>query len=222
MRPSQAVVSASVEAGVASGLAATADMRRTGQWAAQAPNADDVLALEAEIAAKEAAVVAAHERRRRQEQENQDRFVTTLQEEADERREEYAAEDRALMLQLEEENRARQEQRQLEQRQLATQVDDAERKLVDAGLASEHKEPAGEAARIREMPPTDYREPPDLPSAFDTRNNLDEIFDKMQEEEIEAKRMGVTRLEDYEKVKREISAPQLLNERALLAMVGLC
>ena len=101
-------------------------------------------------------------------------------------------------------------------------VDDAERKLVDAGLASEHKEPAGEAARIREMPPTDYREPPDLPSAFDTRNNLDEIFDKMQEEEIEAKRMGVTRLEDYEKVKREISAPQLLNERALLAMVGLC
>ena len=41
-------------------------------------------------------------------------------------------------------------------------------------------------------------------------------------EEIEAKRMGVTRLEDYEKVKREISAPQLLNERALLAMVGLC
>ena len=65
MRPPQAVVSASVEAGVASGLAATADMRRTGQWAAQAPNADDVLALEAEIAAKEAAVAAARRRRRR-------------------------------------------------------------------------------------------------------------------------------------------------------------
>merc|ERR1719240_1005056 len=124
------------------------------------------------------------------------------------------------MIQLEEENRQRQGARQVAQRQLATEVDEAERKLVDAGLADEYKEPAGEPAHVSEMPPTDYREPLDLPSAFDSRNNLDEIFDKMQEEEVEAKRMGVTRLEDYEKIKREISAPQLLSERALLAMIG--
>jgi len=217
-RTSQAVVSATAAA--ASETISTEEQRRSGKWANAAPRADDVLELEAEIAAKEALAVAAQERKRRVELERQQDVASELEEEGAQRREQYAEEDRALMLNLEEENRKRQQDRQRAQLQLATEVDEAERKLVDAGLAAEFKAADGMAEPVTTMPPTDYREPPDLPSAFGARNNLDSIFDKMQEEEVEAKRMGIMRLDDYEKVKREISAPQLMSERALLAMIG--
>ena len=57
------------------------------------------------------------------------------------------------------------------------------------------------------MLPTDYREPPDLPSAFDTRNNLDEIFDKMQEEEIEGA-IGLALRRDRPRSRCAVCAPR--------------
>ena len=99
-----------------------------------------MLELEAEIAAKEALAVATQERKRRVELERQQDVASELEEEGAQRREQYAEEDRALMLNLEEENRKRQQDRQRAQLQLATEVDEAERKLVDAGLAAEFKD----------------------------------------------------------------------------------
>ena len=44
------------------------------------------------------------------------------------------------------------------------------------------------------------------------------MMDRLEEEEKEAKRMGVMRIEDFEKVKREMGAAQLEREGALRAM----
>ena len=94
--------------------------------------------------------------------------------------------------------------------------------MVEAGAVPKYEPTRDDefAAPVMTLPPMDYDEPPDLPKAFQQRNDLDKMMDQMEEEEAEMKRMGVMRVEDFEKVKREMGAAQLERESKLRSMAA--
>ena len=105
---------------------------------------------------------------------------------------------------------------------IKAEIDAAEAALVEQGAIPAYEPTRDDefAAPVTTLPPMDYEEPPDLPPAFQQRNDLDKMMDNMEEEEQEMKSMGVLRVEDFEKVKREMGAAQLERESKLRAMVS--
>ena len=88
------------------------------------------------------------------------------------------------------------------QMQNQAEIDDAERQMTEQGELPEYQAPGGRPNPVHQPPPIVYNEQTDLPAAFQTRNDLANMMDAMEEEEREAKKIGVMRIEDYEKVHR--------------------
>lgn len=76
--------------------------------------------------------------------------------------------------------------------QRQAEIDEAERLLVQAGRVPAYEPKPGESQPVVTLPPLNYKEPADLPASFAERNDLEKMMDRMEAEEKEAQRMGVS------------------------------
>jgi len=199
---------------------ATAEERQHRQWAGTdqallTRDGDlDLMKTEAEL----------NERRRKFNEEREalveDRAtkrMSRLEAEAEQRRLNYAQEDQEMLEQLENTLQVAKEGRQRSSMMQMAEMDTAEQSLVESGVVAPYE---SDELPTRSMPPVEYPKPLNLPPAFTERLNLETMAAKQAEDEKQAERLGVMRMEDYDKVKREMAAAQLEREAKLQSMAA--
>jgi len=174
------------------------------------PSADETLKLDDELQRAHDKERSEREARLRKEEEESARMIMDIQKKQDERRRKYEEEDRKKLAKLEMEALARQAERAQQELQRRLEIQEAEEKLVKKGLAEPYQVEEGEPEPVWVMPPTFYEEQKDLPDAFVKQDtNLDEIFDGMEQDAAAARKLGITRIEEFDKVKAQMAQNQI-------------
>ncbi|GMH68402.1 hypothetical protein TrRE_jg2915, partial [Triparma retinervis] len=180
------------------------------------PSADETLKLDDEMQRAHEKERREREAKLRKEEADSAKMIAEIQRKQDERRRQYEEEDRKKLAKLEMEALARQAERAQEELQRRLEIQEAEEKLVKQGLAEPYQVEEGEAEPIRVMPPTFYEEQKDLPDLFQKQDtNLDEIFDDLEEDAAAARKLGITRIEEFDKVKATMAQNQMERDAKL-------
>jgi pimeloyl-ACP methyl ester carboxylesterase len=154
--------------------------------------------------------------RKRQLQEEGLARIEKLKQEQDSRRDEWESEDAARLRELEEQLQGYASQRAADAgaRDAALSAAEAE---IAAGAEAEY-------ARFEEtfegvvQPPPDRVRRPSIGTLIPKQMQLSNMFEQMEAEEAEMKRLGILKLEEYERVKRDMEAAHVERKRAMAAM----
>ena len=180
------------------------------------PSADETLKLDDELQRAHQKERREREEKLRKEEVESAKMIAEIQRKQDERRRQYEEDDRRKLAKLEMEALARQAERAQEELQRRLEIQEAEEKLVRQGLAEPYEVQEGAMEPVRVMPPTFYEEQKDLPDAFQRQDtNLDEIFDDLEEDAAAARKLGITRIEEFDKVKAQMAHNQMERDAKL-------
>ena len=179
------------------------------------PSAEETLKLDEELQRAHDSERRDRERKLRKEEEEGAKLIREIQLRQEERRRKFEEEDAERLRKLEMETLARQAKRAQEELQRNLEIQEVEEKLVRDGLATQYEAPEGQPERVMVMPPTFYEEQKDLPEMFTTETDLDKIMDGLNADEAAARKMGIMRIEEFDKVKSKMAQAQLDRDQQL-------
>lgn len=162
-------------------------------------------------------------------------LIKEIQLDQERRRKEYEEEDKKLLRDMERKKEEARKARLNEDLQRRLEVERAEMKLVQKGIVGDFDPRSSTAVvgadgkttnddqrvtgRVQSMPPTFLEEQPDLPSGFKVSvQKTDQVLSGLEEEQKEAESMGLMRIEDYHKLKKDQAQAQLDREMKLRTM----
>lgn len=182
------------------------------------PGADETLQQDAQLRQAHEQERREQERRLRREEEESQKMIAEIQKKQEERRKEYEKQDMKRLQKLEREALERKVQRAQEELQRRLEIQEQEEKLIRDGLAEPFVVPEGMPEPVKSMPPTFYEEAKPLPSMFTEEKDLDKIMDGLNQDEAAARKMGITRIEEFDKIKSKMAQAQLERDTQLRTM----
>ncbi|GMI02768.1 hypothetical protein TrLO_g5677 [Triparma laevis f. longispina] len=182
------------------------------------PGADETLQQDAQLRQAHEQERREQERRLRREEEESQKMIAEIQKKQEERRKEYEKQDMKRLQKLEREALERKAQRAQEELQRRLEIQEQEEKLIRDGLAEPFVVPEGMPEPVKIMPPTFYEEAKPLPSMFTEEKDLDKIMDGLNQDEAAARKMGITRIEEFDKIKSKMAQAQLERDTQLRTM----
>ncbi|GMI13015.1 hypothetical protein TrVE_jg4274 [Triparma verrucosa] len=189
-----------------------------GPKAAPLPGADETLQQDAELREAHEQEKREQERRLRREEEESQKMIAEIQKKQEERRREYEKQDMIRLQKLEREALERKAKRAQEELQRRLEIQEQEETLIRDGLAEPFVPPEGTPDPVKIMPPTFYEEAKCLPSMFTEEKDLDKIMDGLNQDEAAARKMGITRIEEFDKIKSKMAQAQLERDTQLRTM----
>ena len=222
--------------------------RKSRQWADKVPDSTTAISLQAELDARHSKYIEDKENAAtRDSMDNAAAKLARIKREQEDRLKKYEEEDSALLAQLEAELEKRRRERIVAEKQRRLELQDSLEGLVDSSLIPEvtidgttiggmgmsssiptgenhhiHTQPSGPEI-IREMPPTMYEPPMDLPSAItEARDPVGSLDQMVADEEARKKIKGGENMtqEQYEMIKNKMANKQLERDEKLRHLDG--
>jgi pimeloyl-ACP methyl ester carboxylesterase len=190
-----------------------------------APGPEEAARIEQKIAQmKEMA-----EQRQQQADVEAEERISKLRTEQEQRRDQWASEDQQRLQDLESQLEIRQDERGADQAVREKAVGGAQAEIIatagqggavgggaEQAAAEEEEEEAAVSGETE--PPMSRVRRPSIGALIPKQMQLANMFEQMEAEEAEMKRLGILKLEEYERVKREMESAHLDRKRAMAAM----
>jgi hypothetical protein len=187
------------------------------QQAPSVPEEIDLGAEEERIQAKIKQMKAQAAEREEQLEHDASQRIKNLEDEQEARRADWAAEDADRMAALENELKGYQKQRGAEAEVRSEAVEAAHEEITQTAEREllENETPVVEGTS---QPPLDRVRRPSIGALIPKQMQLSNMFEQMEAEEAEMKRLGILKLEEYERVKGEMENAHIERKRAMAAM----
>ena len=179
------------------------------------PSADEVTAMDDGLSRTYEDDKRTKQRQIAKEEADARKQIEEIQQKQEERRQQFEREDTAKLQKLEYAKLERQALRAQEEMQRRLEIQEQEEKLIKSGLAERYVPGEGQAEPVRAMPPTFYQESQELPAIFRTENDLDKVMDGLEDDSAAARKMGVTKIEEFDKIKAKMAQQQVERDTQL-------
>mmetsp|Transcript_16373 Transcript_16373/g.24141 ORF Transcript_16373/g.24141 Transcript_16373/m.24141 type:complete len:2281 (-) Transcript_16373:1010-7852(-) len=143
-----------------------------------------------------------------------ERVIYNVQREQEHRRNKVAAMNDAILANIGGEKLARERNRAQQYMQQRVDVDLAEDVLNRKNIIPNYVPPTGSAPPVRTIAPTFYRNHKDLYAGI-PKKKLESVLDGMEQDAGAAKKMGAMRLEEFERVEKQMAQQQMERDKRL-------
>lgn len=206
----------SIKDGVEKNYVASDKQKVVKEWTALVPDAATALELEAELRQKQQEYLELENRlKEMRAQEDVSRNARVEEAQAG-RREEYGNQDKQLLAKLQSELDARQRERDFAEKQRRVELLAIEKALVQQGMVPAYTPTESVMSEpVVEIAPMRYEHPADLPKVLQEGMDVVSRLDRMKNDEVAARKRGTLSVEQYEKVKREMTERQMQRDNML-------
>lgn len=198
-------------------IISTREQREARKWTETVPTVDSALALEAQLRKEEANFFSKEQDYEESMQQLTRNNMELIAAEQQERRKDFAKQDEEFLEGLKNELELRRRAREEDEIQRRIQTREVELQLIKSGLLEPYAPPF-EAVAVDDMAPIEYSEPPDLPPGIDSKIDPASVLDRLISEEKEAKDLGITFIEEFDRIKLKMAQRQMEREERLRAL----